>query len=58
MSSMEETCYRGVALGFAQLENDQTVTVESKEAFIALIRKTAERPPPAPSPSPDTKKGR
>ena len=56
MSSMEETFYRDVALGFAPLENGQTVTVESKEVFFALLRKPAEQP--LSPPSQNTKKGR
>jgi hypothetical protein len=56
MNPKEETFYRDVALGFSQLESGQAVTVESKEAFIALLRKPAERLPT--KPSRDTKKGR
>jgi hypothetical protein len=56
MNPKEETFYHEVALGFAQLESGQTVTVESKEAFIALLRKPAELP--LSPPSQNTKKGR
>lgn len=58
MNSKEETFYRDVALGFAQLENGQTVSVESKEAFIALLRQPTEQPLPPLSQSQDMKKGR
>lgn len=34
----EDALRREVAIGFAQLEKGQTVTVTSKEAFIALLR--------------------
>ena len=47
MSSMEETFHRDVTIGFAQLEKGQTVTVESKQAFIALLRKPNSPTPPA-----------
>ena len=32
---------REAAIGFAQLETAQTVTVESKEQFVALVREEA-----------------
>jgi hypothetical protein len=57
MNPKEETFYHEVALGFAQLESRQTVTVESKEAFIALLRQPTEQPLPPLSQSQDTKKG-
>lgn len=37
--SENEWLKREVAIGFAQLEAGQTVRVESKEAFTALLRK-------------------